>query len=376
MFRGTTSGGESSTPINVNPLSSTTTTFEDTNLPAGSYFYMVKAVDGQEVSVPSNEVEVTVPSPTTSAPTVSSAATSWESQTTSGLVITPSTVSANYFYITNITGGSLFQSDGVTPITDDEFISVTQGEFGLKFTPAASSTGGSFTVQQATGQSTADLIGTTAVGTISVSGSVTPGLGTISPVLNLPYNQEGITTDGTRPSNGGIDGAGNTVSYNALTTSTFQTSTNGLAVAPGTGEFATGGFVFGDPNSDNVVASIGQTVSMTSTQQATTFSQLQMLAFGVNGNQAASVTINYTDGTSTTIPLSFSDWFKPQGYANESVAVAMGHRNTANGGTDNRTFNIYAYTLPIDTSKHVASITLPNSFPDFNVKVLALDLIQ
>jgi fibronectin type 3 domain-containing protein len=62
VYRGTTSGGESGTAINT---PSTATTFTDTNVVAGStYFYEVAAIDpsnGNNVSAPSNEVSVTIP---------------------------------------------------------------------------------------------------------------------------------------------------------------------------------------------------------------------------------------------------------------------------------------------------------------------------
>ena len=81
---------------------------------------------------------------------MTNATTTDNTQTTSGLVITPNAADTSfvtYFQITNITGGTLYQNDGVTPIANGAFISVAQGAAGLKFTPAANSTAsGSFTV--------------------------------------------------------------------------------------------------------------------------------------------------------------------------------------------------------------------------------------
>jgi hypothetical protein len=64
VFRGTTSGGESSTPLNSAPISNTT--FADTNVTAGTtYYYHVTAVAANDVtqSAASNETTATVPSP-------------------------------------------------------------------------------------------------------------------------------------------------------------------------------------------------------------------------------------------------------------------------------------------------------------------------
>ncbi len=75
-------------------------------------------------------------------PVVTTAATTENTQSISGLVITPglpNDSSAAYFQITNITGGTLFQNNGTTPIANGSFITVAQGEAGLKFTPTTGS---------------------------------------------------------------------------------------------------------------------------------------------------------------------------------------------------------------------------------------------
>jgi hypothetical protein len=64
VYRGTTSGGESSTPLNSTPVSGTS--FADENVTAGlTYYYEVTAVasDGVTQSAPSVEASATVPTP-------------------------------------------------------------------------------------------------------------------------------------------------------------------------------------------------------------------------------------------------------------------------------------------------------------------------
>ncbi len=61
VYRGTTSGGETTTPLNSTPVNGTT--YADENVTAGAtYYYVVRAVgsDGAQ-SAPSNETEATVP---------------------------------------------------------------------------------------------------------------------------------------------------------------------------------------------------------------------------------------------------------------------------------------------------------------------------
>jgi hypothetical protein len=46
-----------------------------------------------------------------------------------------------HFRISAITNGNLFQADGVTPIADNEFITLAQGLAGLRFTPTSAANG-------------------------------------------------------------------------------------------------------------------------------------------------------------------------------------------------------------------------------------------
>ena len=105
-------------------------------------------------------------------PSVTDATTTENTQTTSGLVITPGThdSSAAYFQITGITGGTLYQNNGTTPIASGSFITVAQGAAGLKFTPTAGLVGtGSFIVQESTTSAAGGLSGPTATATITVT---------------------------------------------------------------------------------------------------------------------------------------------------------------------------------------------------------------
>jgi hypothetical protein len=63
VYRGTTSGGESSTPLNSAPINGTT--YVDANVTAGAtYYYVVTAVgSGGVQSAASNETEAAVPTP-------------------------------------------------------------------------------------------------------------------------------------------------------------------------------------------------------------------------------------------------------------------------------------------------------------------------
>ncbi|MGD0359576.1 MAG: hypothetical protein ABSC93_01835 [Bryobacteraceae bacterium] len=171
--------------------------------------------------------------------------------------------------------------------------------------------------------------------------------------LSSAFNLYGIYEDGTTYTTGGLDGGGYSYSANLLT---------GSRVLYG------GLFDFGPANSLDAVGCNGQSVTASSGR----FSTLVLLATGVEGNQASqTIKVNYHDGSSSQFTQSFSDWYTPQEYPNESEAVAMQYRDFQDGSKDNRTFNLYSYRFALNSAKVVQSITLPD---DSHVVVLAATL--
>ncbi len=177
------------------------------------------------------------------------------------------------------------------------------------------------------------------------------------------FNNTGIYTDGsTFSSSGGFDGTGDALSASIIGT---QVAWSGQT------------FDIGLPGDSDVVSAdaTGQTIPL----PAGNYNEILFLATGVNGDQAGLVfQVNYTDGTHSQFTQSFSDWFTPQYYAGESIAVTMPYRDTSTGGKDARTFYIYGYTQPLTNGKTVASITLPND-PNPNglgLELLAIDLVN
>ncbi len=161
----------------------------------------------------------------------------------------------------------------------------------------------------------------------------------------------GIYSDKTAFSTGGLDGNGYVYSANLLGSSVSWSGST---------------FSFEPANTANAWSST--TIDLPAGQ----YSTLKLLATGVNGNQPSQTfTVNYTDGSSTTVTQSLSDWFSPQNYAGESKAVTMAYRNTSSGSPDNRSFYLYGYSLAINSSKTVKSVQLPNNR---NVVVLAYAL--
>jgi hypothetical protein len=172
--------------------------------------------------------------------------------------------------------------------------------------------------------------------------------------LSSAFNVAGIYTDGTTYSTGGLDGVGYSYSANLLGP---ERSLSGIH------------FKFGRKNQLDAVSGTGQPIPL---HAAGPFSWLQMLGTGVEGDQINQpVTVTYTDGSTASFTLSFSDWFTPARFGREIEAVAMPYRDVSDGSQDNRTFNLYRYSIHLDITKTVQSITLPNNR---NVLVLAVTL--
>jgi hypothetical protein len=211
-----------------------------------------------------------------------------------------------------------------------------------------------------TGQSTVTVTGTsgTVTNSFSFALAVSAGKGKTgngTPVdLSSEFNLNGIYTDGSQYTTGGIDGQGNSYSANLLTTSRVYKGTL---------------LNFGPANEPDAVGSSGQVIALPAGQ----FPVLVLLASGINGDQTAQTfTVTYTDGTTSKFTQNLSDWYTPQQYAHESEGVVMAYRNEDTGVKDQRVFNLYEYSFVLNKTKTVQSLTLPN---DASVVVLAATLV-
>jgi hypothetical protein len=216
------------------------------------------------------------------------------------------------------------------------------------------------TAAATTGLNTITVTGTsgTLTNSFTFSLGVSAGVGTTgngTPVdLSSEFNLNGIYTDGSTYTTGGIDGQGNSYSANLLTASRVYSGTL---------------LDFGPANEPDAVGSAGQVVTL----PAGEFSGLVLFASGINGDQASQTfTVTYTDGTSTKFTQSLSDWYTPQQYAHESEGIVMAYRNEDSGKKDQRVFNLYEYRFLLNKAKTVQSLTLPTN-PD--VVVLAATVV-
>ncbi len=171
--------------------------------------------------------------------------------------------------------------------------------------------------------------------------------------LSAVDNVHGLVNNGTPVSGGGIDGLG--YAYSETLTGTSVT-------------WAGATFSLGGSGSANAASSV------TLALPAGSYSTVLLLGTGVRGNQPnQTFVVTYTDGTSASFVQSLSDWHTPQHYAGESTVLTMAYRVASTGATQAGAFYLYGYSLAINSTKSVKSITLPNNR---NVVVLAVDLIQ
>jgi alpha-mannosidase len=223
----------------------------------------------------------------------------------------------------------------------------TAGSSTMTLSAAASAVPGSATVTITGTSGTMSHSTTTTV-------AVTPVLrGTVPVDLSAAYNITGIYDDG----------------------STFAPETSldedGFALSEqllGTEQVADGVvFKLGPANAPDVVT--GKTVAL----PAGKFSSIRILATGVNGSQQRQTfTITYDDGTSSSFTRSLSDWASSSNSSEESVAVSMPYRLTADGSRDSRNFYAFAYSFELDPNKAVRSISLPSNR---HVLIFALTLV-
>jgi predicted alpha-1,2-mannosidase len=183
------------------------------------------------------------------------------------------------------------------------------------------------------------------------------GAASDSPVLEITptsnpadyYDNAGISPDNDQAC-ANMDGDGYSYSATALADA---------GLTPGATVTADG-LSFTWPNvaacsNDNILP-FGQTMLVNGTAGATT---LGLLGASTNGGSSGTITINYTDGTSSTATVSFNDWASSPGSGDTAVAT-MSYRNSISGASQSITMYVFATTVPVDSSKTVASIVFPD----------------
>ncbi|HEY4464733.1 MAG TPA: glycoside hydrolase family 3 C-terminal domain-containing protein [Streptosporangiaceae bacterium] len=169
--------------------------------------------------------------------------------------------------------------------------------------------------------------------------------------LSAAYNNTAVSDD-SNPAAANFDGGGYSYSAQALAT---------VGITPGA-TVKGGGFSFTWPNAqpgqaDNVTTS-GQVVNVTGTG-----SQLAFLGAGAFGTQTGTVTVTYTDGSTSTGTLTMPDWYADAAVTGSQLVATAPHWNIPAGSTlpPDHPVSVYLTAVPLTAGKTVAYVTLPSN---------------
>ena len=184
------------------------------------------------------------------------------------------------------------------------------------------------------------------------SGRTSPGDGSATVQvayqnLAAAYTDVGVSDD-ANPAVGNLDGSGYSYSAQALAT---------VGVTPGA---TVGGFTWptapaGQPNT---VTTAGQLVQINGSG-----STLSFLGTGTNGTQSGTVTVTYTDGTTSAGTITLADWYSDAAVPGCTLVVTAPYWNRPAGSTlpAIHAVSLYATAIPLTAGKQVASVSLPSN---------------
>ncbi|MEU7786931.1 GH92 family glycosyl hydrolase [Amycolatopsis sp. NPDC049159] len=247
---------------------------------------------------------------------------------------------------------------------------------GITLTPAA----GSIAVP-AGGKGKADLTVSVPAGLADGARRIpvtfsSPGLASTQAVLTVLVAQPNswlatVDNAGISPdSNSGaanFDGGG--WSYSADALAAAGATPGGTVTSDGI-KFTWPSFPVGDP--DNVVAG-GQKVNVTGS------GRLALLGSASNGNASGTLTVTYTDGTTSTATIGFSDWTLGGGGAQPAfgnrIVLSTPYRNASGSDPQQiRTMVFGTNPITLDAGKTVASVTLPSNVSGGALHVFAIGI--
>ena len=186
--------------------------------------------------------------------------------------------------------------------------------------------------------------------TATPGGTATPSPTPTPPVT--PYNNIGASND-SAPDSGNFDGSR---SYSAQALASVGI-VPGAAIPMNNAQFRWPVATAGTPNNYQAV---GQKLPVTPIANAQT---LAFLGAATNGAQSGTATITYTDGSTQTFTLAFSDWTLGGGgsspIAGNLIAVKSPYRNTP-GGKETVQTDVFYTDVALQPGKTIQSVSLPS----------------
>jgi hypothetical protein len=162
------------------------------------------------------------------------------------------------------------------------------------------------------------------------------------------FGTVGVTDDAT-PGPGNYDGAGYSYSAEALAEA---------GVRPG-GTVTSGGTTFIWPDvasgQHDTVTAAGQVIQLSGQGKTLSF-----LGSGTFGTQGGTITITYTDGSTSAGTITYADWCAGEAASGSTLVVTTGYRNYTGGkqASSLRAY-LYAASIPLTAGKDIKSVTMP-----------------
>jgi hypothetical protein len=100
------------------------------------------------------------------------------------------------------------------------------------------------------------------------------------------------------------------------------------------------------------------------------YAAAHVLGAAHHGNADDTATVTYADGSTQTVPLRLTDWAGQAAFGN-TTEIPMAYRVKAGQGKDGPAVAIFGTVVPLDASRTVRSITLPD---DSHVEIYAVTL--
>jgi beta-glucosidase len=179
-----------------------------------------------------------------------------------------------------------------------------------------------------------------------------PGTGTAAvnvayPTVAAAYDTVGVTDD-ANPGPGNLDGSGYSFSAQALAS---------VGVTPGA---TLAGFTWPDAaaGQPDAVTARGQVIAGSGTG-----STLSFLVAGTNGTQSGTVTVTYTDGSTSAATITTADWYGNAAVPGCTLVVTTPYWNRPAGSTQpaDHKVSLYATAIPLAPGRSVAYLTLPKN---------------
>jgi beta-glucosidase len=92
-------------------------------------------------------------------------------------------------------------------------------------------------------------------------------------------------------------------------------------------------------------------------------STLAFLAVGTNGTQTGTVSVTYTDGSTSSSTITAADWYNNAAVPGCTLVVTAPYWNRPAGSTldPNHHVSLYATSVALNSGKQIAYVTLPDN---------------